>query len=115
MKKNFLLVVLAFALSLPALQAFAQQTPSSGAKKTDVTQLAFLQDKDKDDQKKPMRADKDQPEEIRRAMQALKSARNDLEHAGNEWGGHRANAVEHIDAAIKELNEAMEFARSKKK
>jgi hypothetical protein len=54
---------------------------------------------------------KDVPAEVESARKALESARNDLNHAGGEWGGHRAAAVQHIDQAIKELNEAEKFAR----
>jgi len=115
MKKNILLPVLALALSLAGLHALSQQAPSSSAKKTDVTQLAFMQDRDKDDQRKPVRAERDQPQEIREAMQALRNAKNDLEHAGNEWGGHREKAIGHINAAMEELDKALDFAKTRRK
>ena len=41
----------------------------------------------------------------------LKGAYNDLEHAGGEWGGHRVNAMAHIQEALAELNEAEKWAR----
>jgi hypothetical protein len=49
---------------------------------------------------------RDVPAEVDSARNALKGAFNDLEHAGNDWGGHRASAMNHIKAAIGELNEA---------
>jgi hypothetical protein len=55
---------------------------------------------------------KDVPGEIENARHALQNAQNDLNHAGTEWGGHRVNAIKHIDAAITELNEAEQYARS---
>lgn len=54
---------------------------------------------------------RDVPAEIDSARQRLRNARNDLEHAGGEWGGHRVNAMNHIDQALKELNEAEHWAR----
>ena len=54
---------------------------------------------------------RDVPGEVESARQKLRNARNDLEHAGGEWGGHRAKAMDHIDQALKELNEAERWAR----
>ena len=54
---------------------------------------------------------KDVPAEIESAKRALQGARNDLEHAGGNWGGHRATAMTHIDQALKELAEAEKYAR----
>jgi hypothetical protein len=54
---------------------------------------------------------RDVPAEVEAARRALQGARNDLAHAGGDWGGHRAAAVNHIDQALKELNEAEKFAR----
>jgi hypothetical protein len=54
---------------------------------------------------------RDVPAEVESARQRLRNARNDLEHAGGEWGGHRAKAMDHIDQALKELNEAERWAR----
>lgn len=42
----------------------------------------------------------------------LKGAYGDLEKAGDEWGGHRVKAMEHIQAAIKELDEAENWAKA---
>ena len=54
---------------------------------------------------------KDVPAEVESAKRALEGARNDLQHAGTEWGGHRVTAIQHIDIALKELNEAEKYAR----
>jgi hypothetical protein len=35
---------------------------------------------------------RDVPAEVDSARNALKGAFNDLEHAGDDWGGHRASA-----------------------
>ncbi len=55
---------------------------------------------------------RDVPAEIEAARRALQGARNDLAHAGSEWGGHRVSAMNHIDQALKEINEAEKFARA---
>lgn len=54
---------------------------------------------------------RDVPAEVESARHALRNARNDLEHAGGEWGGHRAVAMKHIDEALRELDEAEKWAR----
>jgi len=52
----------------------------------------------------------DVPAEVDSAERALQGARNDLEHAGGQWGGHRV-AAKHIDEALRELKEAEMYAR----
>lgn len=54
---------------------------------------------------------RDVPVEVESARQALKNARTDLEHAGGGWGGHRVEAMKHIDEALRELGEAEKWAR----
>ena len=54
---------------------------------------------------------RDVPGEVESARRALQGARNDLEHAGGDWGGHRRQAINHIDAALKEIGEAEKWAR----
>ncbi|PYV53245.1 MAG: hypothetical protein DMG98_21565 [Acidobacteria bacterium] len=54
---------------------------------------------------------KDKPAEVDRAQQSLQTAKSELEHAGTEWGGHRVQAIKHIDAALKELEQAEQWAR----
>jgi hypothetical protein len=59
----------------------------------------------------PAPQQRDVPAEVESAKQALRNARNELQHAGGEWGGHRAAAVKHIDEALRELNEGERWAR----
>jgi len=54
---------------------------------------------------------RDVPGQVEAARRALQGARNDLEHAGGEWGGHRVAAMKHIDEAVRELNEAEKWAK----
>ena len=54
---------------------------------------------------------KDKPAEVDRAQQSLQTAKKELEHAGTEWGGQRVQAIKHIDAALKELEQAEQWAR----
>jgi len=46
----------------------------------------------------------------RHAIEALRDARADLLNAHHEFGGHRARAIEAIDAAIHELRESIAWA-----
>jgi hypothetical protein len=59
----------------------------------------------------PASPQRDVPAEVNSARQALRNARNELEHAGGQWGGHRVAAMKHIDEALKELGEAEGWAR----
>jgi len=53
----------------------------------------------------------DVPAAVMSARQALQNAYVDLQHAGGEWGGHRVAAMNHIQAAVRELSEAEAWAR----
>ena len=46
---------------------------------------------------------------IRAAIQALEKAKYDLNHADHDFGGHRAEALEAVDNAIKQLKQALEY------
>ena len=54
---------------------------------------------------------KDKPAEVDRAEQSLNTAKGELEKAGAEWGGHRMQAIKHIDAALHELELGEKWAR----
>ncbi|HXJ89901.1 MAG TPA: hypothetical protein VMS18_24030 [Candidatus Binatia bacterium] len=60
----------------------------------------------------PQPPQKDVPAEVDSARNALKEAHNDLEKAGGDWGGHRAKAIQHIQEALGELNQAEQWARA---
>jgi hypothetical protein len=44
---------------------------------------------------------------VEHALEALHGAREHMEHAEGEFHGHRAKAIEHIDAAIHEAEICM--------
>jgi hypothetical protein len=46
---------------------------------------------------------------LARALVALHEAKEYLEKAPNEFGGHKASAIKSIDESIKELKEAIKF------
>ena len=48
---------------------------------------------------------------IRRAIGALENAKNDLEHADHDFGGHRAEAIEAVNHAIEQLRVAVKYDR----
>lgn len=47
--------------------------------------------------------------EIRRAIAALERARDYMQHAAHDFGGHRAEALEDCDRAIRQLRLALQF------
>jgi hypothetical protein len=52
-------------------------------------------------------AGKGQHPEIHHAMHKLQGAKNDLEHAAHDYEGHRTKAVQDIDSAMSELQQAL--------
>src|SRR5436305_12987831 len=49
--------------------------------------------------------------ELVAALRALRNAKTRLQKADRDFGGHRAKAVEHTDAAISEVEAAIAFDR----
>jgi hypothetical protein len=45
---------------------------------------------------------------VEHALEALHGAKDHMEHADGEFHGHRAKAIEHIDAAIHEAEICMQ-------
>jgi hypothetical protein len=58
---------------------------------------------DKDDKKKEAHP------HIRAAIRELREARKELETAAHDFGGHRKEAIEAVDNALKQLQEALEY------
>jgi hypothetical protein len=50
--------------------------------------------------------------EIRRAIGALERAREYMEHAAHDFGGHRVSALHECDEAIRQLREALRYDRT---
>lgn len=46
---------------------------------------------------------------IRAAIRELREARKELETAAHDFGGHRKEAIEAVDNAIKQLQEALQY------
>ena len=46
---------------------------------------------------------------IREAIASLRDAREDLEHASHDFGGHRAEAVGAIDRAVEQLKVCLQY------
>jgi hypothetical protein len=51
---------------------------------------------------------------IRSAIRALEGAKLELQNAPHDFGGHRQEALDSCDKAIKELKEALEFVAKQK-
>jgi hypothetical protein len=47
--------------------------------------------------------------ELHKALRKLKAAKEDLEKASHDYGGHRVKAIAAVDAAIEEVKAALEF------
>ena len=92
LKKLCVLAVLVGLTSVtPVISAAAPPSPTS------------VQDKD-DHRKKG-----EQHPHIRAAIHELQEAKHELETAAHDFGGHRVEAIEAIDNAIKQLKQALEY------
>ncbi|MGC1483019.1 MAG: hypothetical protein WA789_04430 [Candidatus Acidiferrum sp.] len=49
--------------------------------------------------------------EIHEAIEALRHAKEHLEHASHDFGGHRVEAIRATDAAIHQLEECLRYDR----
>ncbi len=52
----------------------------------------------------------DRHPEMKAAAEKLQHAKEDLEHAAHDYGGHRESAQKHIDAALDEIHQALEYS-----
>jgi hypothetical protein len=52
---------------------------------------------------------------IHQAINALQAARNDLEHAAHDFGGHRVDAIRACDAALSQLRQAISCANEERR
>ncbi|MGH7838172.1 MAG: hypothetical protein ACREQC_10190 [Candidatus Binataceae bacterium] len=50
--------------------------------------------------------------EIRNAIQSLRMARNHLQHASHDFGGHRVDAIKAIDEAIEQLQTCLKYDKN---
>ncbi|HKW67122.1 MAG TPA: hypothetical protein VJP04_07540 [Terriglobales bacterium] len=60
------------------------------------------------------RETEDVPGQMVRARQALLTAKKEMASAGTEWGGHRVEAMKHVDQALEEIQKAEQWARAHK-
>lgn len=56
-------------------------------------------------------AQRERHPEIRAAMDSLRQAHENLDHAAHDFGGHRTAAIKHIDQAMHELELCMRYDR----
>jgi hypothetical protein len=49
--------------------------------------------------------------EIREAIGALRRAKEHMEHAAHDFGGHRVEAIQATDAAIRQLEDCLKYDR----
>jgi hypothetical protein len=47
--------------------------------------------------------------EIREAIESLRRAKDHLEHAAHDFGGHRVEAIKAIDESLRQLNDCLKF------
>ncbi|HZR28333.1 MAG TPA: hypothetical protein VFA71_06100 [Terriglobales bacterium] len=64
-----------------------------------------------DEGKQERHEGKERHPSIRAAIRALEKAKDDMQHADHDFGGHRVEALEAVDNAIKQLNEALKYDR----
>ncbi len=90
----FAVVALAFALAIPAAAPAAPATPKPHSAAAAA----------------PAPAPEPHPE-IRDAIASLQRARDHLNHAAHDFGGHRVEAIQAIDQAIAQLRTCLKYDR----
>jgi hypothetical protein len=55
------------------------------------------------------RGGKERHPEIRNAIRALENARNHLQKGAHDFGGHRVKALEHVNEALEECRQALQY------
>ena len=65
-------------------------------------------------ERKEHKAAPDVQAQMLHARQSLQASKDELIHAGGEWGGHRQAAIQHVDAALAEIAKAEQWARQHK-
>jgi hypothetical protein len=58
---------------------------------------------------KPVQALPEAQHEMNAALENLRQAQNNLQHASRDKGGHRSKALEHIRMAISEVEQGIQF------
>jgi len=58
---------------------------------------------------------KEEHPNLKAAREKLLEAKKHLVEAADDFGGHKLKAIEHIDAALKEIAEAIEWDRAHEK
>jgi len=97
------------ALSLPVASQDKDQMKPGGALTSAQSLPPSAQD---NDQMKPVQHERmEEHPEIREAIHHLEQAKQSLEHAAHDFGGHRSKALEHVNQALAECNEALHFGR----
>ena len=92
MKTKFYAVISAAAIVCAmTLPAAAQEKPTARIKRVQ------------------MKEEKEHHPEIAAAMNHLREAKANLEHAAHDFGGHRANALKHVNEALEECRLALEY------
>lgn len=97
MKKKLFAVLTAMALAgATAAPALAQQPKPS-------PKIKRVQAGEKREEKR------EQHPEIDSAMNHLREAKQNLEHAAHDFGGHRVAALKHVNEALDECRQAMAY------
>jgi hypothetical protein len=98
--------ILAVALSVPAVLA-----QSIKANQDQTSPSPAIGQPDASGHMQTVQGKQDVPAQLHNAVDQLRAAKSDLEKAGGEWGGHKANAINHINEALKEIDLATAYAR----
>jgi hypothetical protein len=85
----------AVMLALASSMALAQAGPANGNSQGNGRAMAHQKN--------------ERHPEIRKAQRKLEAAKDDLQHAAHDFGGHREKAIDLINQAENELNQALAY------
>jgi hypothetical protein len=99
---NKVLMSLVFGAFIVAGQAFAQNPPPAAAQPAAAAPVVAAPETVKP-------AHHEHHADLHKAMRKLRGAKDDLQKAAHDFGGHKAKAIAAIDEALSELKAAMEY------
>ena len=70
--------------------------------------ISMAQDQGSNQEHREHKEGRERHPKIRQAIRALQGAKDDLEDASHDFGGHRVEALEAVNNALKQLQAALE-------
>jgi hypothetical protein len=109
MRNSFATIGMSVAAVLASISIPALATSSAFASPVPASQIITVAEQATRPQAAAARNRREPHPEIRKAIAALESAKNAMQHASHDFGGHRVAALAACDRAIEQLRLALQY------